>query len=84
MKLVIKKGLRISFITPKKKNRSLCTDLLTKLGLLKFEIFNSFVFKARCPPSGNFFLAYASELEYENFFIFSNYRPTSKEYRIPS
>ena len=42
---------------PEKKNRSLCTDLLTKLGLLKFEIFNSFVFKARCPPSGNFFLA---------------------------
>ena len=34
--------------------------------------------------SGNF-LANASELEYENFFIFSaSYRSTSKEYRLVS
>ena len=35
--------------------------------------------------SGNFFLANASVLEYENFFMFSaSYRSTSKEYRLVS
>ena len=36
--------------------------------------------KSRLPPSANFFLANASELEYENFIIFSaSYRSHQKD-----